>query len=111
MYNVIDNEGIKINIQPTGTKLNDYLLRKIRNMIKKSKNLFPGINWMDVYLNENDDPVNPRRLVIRFGVPGPDIVVSDSGSRWKTLIRNAEKRMSRQLEKRKLDLTRGRDRF
>jgi|SRR5687768_4790574 len=95
-------EDLKVGIQPIGVELNDYLFRKIENMIKKLRKSIPEVNWMDVYLKEGGEELNPRNIVVRFGIPGTDIVASDSGDRWKTIIKNVEKRLIRQLEKRKV---------
>ena len=101
--NYIEQYGdIKLDIQPTGVEMNDYLRRKIHNMIKKLQKFIPEINWVAIHLKHTDEPARPRNVVVRFGVPGPDIVASDSGSHWKILLKNIEKKLVRQLEKRKV---------
>lgn len=85
-----------------GVEMNAYLDRKIQNMIKKLKHLLPEVNFMDIYLKTNSETVNPCTVVLRMGIPGTDIVASDSGSRWKIILKNIEKRVIRQLEKRKM---------
>lgn len=97
---------MKLDIQTIGVDMNEYLEKKIQNMIKKLKKVLPEVNWMDVYLKTNEESVNARTVVLRFGIPGADIVASDSGERWKTLLKNVEKRVLRQLEKRKALLNR-----
>ena len=101
MNYVETNEGIKLDVQSAGVEMNEYLQRKIKNMIKKLKKVLPEINWVDVYLKNTDESVRPRRVVVRFGIPGPDIIASDTGHRWKILLKNVEKKLVRQLEKRK----------
>jgi putative sigma-54 modulation protein len=93
---------LTVDIKPTGVKINDYLLNKVENMIKSLKKSVPELSWMDVHLKETEEETNARNIVVRFGVPGTDIVASDSGDRWKTVIKNIEKRLIRQLEKRKV---------
>ena len=95
-------EDLTVDIKPIGVKVNDYLLNKVENMIKNLKKAVPELSWMDVHLKENEEEFNSRNIVVHFGVPGTDIVASDSGDRWKTVIKNIEKRLIRQLEKRKV---------
>ena len=101
MHIAEQQNNIKIDIQTVGVKMNDYLERKIQNMIKRFRTLLPDINWVDIYLKTTEETANPRTVVVRFGLPGPDIVASDSGDRWKMMLKNVEKRLTRQLEKRK----------
>ena len=97
---------LKLSVQTAGIKMNDYLEWKIHGMIKKLRKQLPGINWVDIYLKTTGDEARPKTVTVRFGIPGPDVVASDSGSRWKTLLKNIEKRLIRQLGKRKLPLQR-----
>ena len=96
------NERMKLSVQSKGIKMNDYLEQRIQRMIKKLKKHLPDINWMDIYFKTTQDASKPKMVTVRFGIPGPDIVVTDSGSRWKTLLKNIEKRCIRNLQKRKL---------
>ena len=82
--------------------MNDYLKQKIQGMIKKLRKHFPGISWIDVYFKITQDVSRPKMVAVRFGIPGPDIIASDSGTRWGTLLKNIGKRIVRQLEKKKL---------
>ncbi|HWJ30346.1 MAG TPA: hypothetical protein VNS32_27680 [Flavisolibacter sp.] len=70
-------------------------------MVNKLKIILPGVNWIDIYLKHTNEIARPRTVVVRFGKPGPDLVASDSGHRWKILLKNVEKRLIRKLEKRK----------
>ena len=94
-------EGLKLSIQASGININEYIVRKIDGMIKKLRKHLPGIDWIDIYLKTTQDASRPIMATVRFGVPGPDVVASDSGSSWKTLLKNIEKRIMRQVEKRK----------
>jgi ribosome-associated translation inhibitor RaiA len=96
------DQSIKLSIQSKGIKMNDYLEQRIHKMIKKLKKHLPEINWIDLYFKTTQDASRPKMVTVRFGIPGPDIVASDSGSRWKSLLKNIEKRIMRQLEKRRL---------
>ncbi|RYZ62260.1 MAG: hypothetical protein EOO14_02810 [Chitinophagaceae bacterium] len=102
MNTVLEQQDLKLDIQTKGVEMNTYLDRKIQNMIKKLKQLLPDVAWMDIYLRTNSESVNPRTVVLRMGIPGTDIVASDSGDRWKIILKNIEKRVIRQLEKRKM---------
>ena len=95
------NQRMKLSVQSKGIKMNDYLEQRIQRMIKTLKKHLPEINWMDIYFKTTQDASKPKMVTMRFGIPGPDIVASDSGSRWKTLLKNIEKRIIRHLEKRK----------
>lgn len=102
MTHSIQYEGIKLDVQTKGVEMNDYLRQKLHNTVKKLKSYLPESSSIDIYLKSvAEQAVNPRSLVIRFGIPGPDIVASDSGHRWKLMLKNVEKRLLRQLEKRK----------
>lgn len=95
-------QGIKMDIQTVGVTLNDYLQRKIALMTKRLTHLLPQAGTIDVYLkHDTDGPTPLRNATVRFGVPGPDVVASDSGPRWKLVLKNVEKKLIRQLEKRK----------
>lgn len=103
MINHSENgQGIKVDIQTIGVEMNHYLQRKIQLMTQKLKNLLPQADSIDVYLKHaTDGPTPLRNVTVRFGVPGPDVVASDSGLRWKIVLKNVEKKLLRQLEKRK----------
>lgn len=98
---IYSHPDFKLDLQASGVEINAYLERKIRSMIKKLKKYFPDMNWLDIYLKTTDDAARPRMVTVRFGIPGPDIVASESGLRWKILLKGVEKRIIRQLEKRK----------
>ena len=104
MINYSENaQGLKVDIQTIGVEMNQYLQRKIGLMTKKLKHLLPQAGTIDVYLKEDaGQPAAPRNVTVRFGVPGPDVVASDSGLRWKVVLKNVEKKLVRQLEKRKV---------
>lgn len=96
----------KMDIQTIGVEMNAYLDRKIQNLIMKLRHMLPEVNSIDVYLKTNEEALAPRTVVLRMGIPGTDIVASDSGNRWKIILKNIEKRVIRQLEKRKALLPR-----
>jgi ribosome-associated translation inhibitor RaiA len=102
---MIHNENfgrIKIDIQTIGVEMNGFLQQRISNMIQKLKRYLPQINWIDVYLKRAPKhSIDRRELRVRFGIPGPDIVASDIGCSWKVMLKNVEKKLVRQLNKRK----------
>ena len=94
--------GIKIDIQTIGVEMNGFLQQRILNMIQKLKRYLPQINWIDVYLKRaSKRSMDRRELSVRFGIPGPDMVASDTGCSWKVMLKNVEKKLVRQLNKRK----------
>lgn len=95
-------EEIKVAIQTPGIKMNSYLERKIEMMTRKIKLVHPKTEWVDIYLkDENDQRNSMKNVTVRMGIPGPDLVATESGNRWKLIIKNIEKKLIRQLEKRK----------
>lgn len=96
------NQEIKIDIQAQGIKMNPYLHRKIDMMANKIKQVHPRTGWVDIYLKDGNDNGNTvKNVTVRMGIPGPDLVATESGDRWKLILKNIEKKLIRQLEKRK----------
>jgi ribosome-associated translation inhibitor RaiA len=95
-------EGVKIDIQTIGIEMNRFLQQRIKNMLQKLKEFLPGVNWIDVHLkNSPKQLIHRKELSVRFGIPGPDIIASDAGYSWKAMLKNVEKKLIRQLNKRK----------
>lgn len=99
--NSTEKNSIKLDIQPMGVKMNAYLERKIQRLISEAKKVLPEIQWVDIYLKSGTETSQSRQVVVRLGIPGPDVVASDTGKQWKQLLKNVERRIVRQLEKRK----------
>jgi len=100
-------EGAKIDIQTAGIKMNNYMKKKVDSTIKNLMNVFPEINSMDIYFKESEENVvGPRTVTVRVGILGPDVVASDSEFRWKAALKNVEKKLIRQLEKKRAVLVR-----
>lgn len=102
--NTTNYQGVKLSVQSKDVRMTAYLERKVQRLIKKLRKHLPDVNWIDIYLKKTQDASRPRTVTVRFGIPGPDIVASDSGYSWKSLLKNIEKRLIRQLEKRKMQL-------
>jgi ribosome-associated translation inhibitor RaiA len=102
MNHLTSYEGIKTDIQTVGVELNTFLHSRIKNMISKLKKLWPEANFIDVYVKQTIKQSSyPRKINVRFGVPGPDLVASEVGYNWKTLLKSVEKKLAKQLNKRK----------
>ena len=100
-------EGAKIDIQTAGIKMNNYMKKKVDGTIKNLMNVFPEITSMDIYFKDSEENVvGPRTVTVRVGIPGPDVVASDSEFRWKAALKNVEKKLVRQLEKKRAVLVR-----
>lgn len=95
-------EGVKTDIQTIGIEMSEYLQLRLHNLIKKLKNILPEINWIDVYIKTtNKRFAYLRKVNVRLAIPGQDLIASDVGYRWKSMLKNVEKKLIRQLEKRK----------
>ena len=95
-------EGIKMDIQAIGVEMNDYLHQRLHNMLEKVKNFFPAVNGIDVYFKKTDgQAIPPRKVKVRFAIPGPDVIASDAGHSWKPILKSVERKLIRQLKKRK----------
>ncbi|MFL5740207.1 MAG: HPF/RaiA family ribosome-associated protein [Flavisolibacter sp.] len=102
MSHIISDNNIKLEIQAIGVKMNECLNRQLLKLIRKLKKYLPQMNFVDVYLKQSSrQSTFPRKLNIRFGVPGPDLAASEVGYSWKTLLKSVEKKLIRQLNRRK----------
>jgi hypothetical protein len=43
--------------------------------------------------------INPKFIIMRFGIRGNDAFASDSGDKWLALLKSVEEKLRRQLEK------------
>jgi putative sigma-54 modulation protein len=94
-------EGIKIDVQAVDISIGQDVQQRIRDMIVKLRRHVSQINWMDVYLKEEDgQATDPRTLSVRVGIPGNDVFASDSGEHWMPLMSGVEEKLRRQLAKR-----------
>ena len=92
----------KIDIQTAGVKMNSYLKNKIESMIRNLLVAYPKVTGIDIYFKGTEGNVlGPRTVTVRVGIPGPDVVASDSEFRWKIALKNVEKKLVRQLEKKR----------
>jgi ribosome-associated translation inhibitor RaiA len=102
MNQIISHNNIKLEIRTIGVKMNARLNERLLTLINKLKKYLPQMNFADVYLKQSGKQSTfPRKLNIRFGVPGPDLAASEVGYNWKTLLKSVEKKLIRQLNKRK----------
>ena len=102
MIQNINYEGVKTDVQIIGFEMNDFINEKIEQLIRKVKKLAPSVNWVDMYFTYTQKQSTClRKFRIRFAVPGPDLVAYDTGHNWKTILKNVEKKLIRQVIKRK----------
>jgi putative sigma-54 modulation protein len=91
-----------MDVQTINIEMDRFLEQKIRSMIKKLKGLLPAANWIAIHLKKSVHQASyPGKVSVRLGIPGPDIIASDSGYNWKTMLKNVEKKLIRQLNKKK----------
>ncbi len=95
-------EGLKVDVQSTGIKMNPYIQKKVDGMVKTLTQFVPQIEKVEVQFQEIEGKVQDQRSVtVRLDVPGFRMESTDSEVRWKIAIRNVEKKLLRQLERRK----------
>ena len=100
--NMEKNYGeMKLDIRTEDVKMNDYLERKIHNMIKKLTSLRLDINWMEINLKQTGETTLSRTVSVRFGIAGFDFQASDTDTRWKVALKEVEIRLIQQVEKRR----------
>ena len=93
-------EGIKLDVQAVDINISDRLQQAIRDMITRLKRYVSEVNWVDVYFEEKSGKsTEPRRVSVRFGVPGNDAFASDTGDDFMPLLKSVEEKLWRQLEK------------
>lgn len=93
-------EGIRIDVQAVDITIANDLQQRIRDMIVKLRRHVSQVNWVDVYLKEEDSQAtDPRTLSVRFGIPGNDGFASASGDNWMALMAHVEEKLRRQLVK------------
>jgi ribosome-associated translation inhibitor RaiA len=102
MSHITSHNNIKLEIQAIGVKMNEPLNQQLLKMISKLKKYLPQMNFLDIYLTQSGKQSTfPRKLNVRFGVPGRDLAASEIGYSWSALLRSVEKKLIRQLGKRK----------
>ena len=102
---MIDTQFIQntpVYIHTNGTKMNDYLSEKANRMVNAIRELTDEIVKIDLRLTEASEQVtSPRTLSVVVTLNGTELTASDSGKQWKMLFKHVEKRITRQLAKRK----------
>lgn len=93
---------VHVDIRSTGNFMNNYLEKKVDNMTKKLVHRFPVLASVSLHFNASSNhPDSSKSITARCAIPGPDVVVSDTGTRWKIILKNIEKKLLNQLEKKK----------
>lgn len=96
------NDAVRIDVQAVGVRTTSYLEQKIEQMVSKLKAHSSFIDAVEVRLRSDDEHVErPRTVVVRCSIPGDDVAATDTGLRWKLILKNVEKKLLRQLEKKK----------
>ena len=94
-------EGIKLDVQAVDITIGDELQQGIRDMITRLKRHISEVNWVDVYFEEKSAKSSePRRVSVRFGIPGTDAFATDTGDDFMPLLKSVEEKLRRQLDKR-----------
>jgi ribosomal subunit interface protein len=92
----------KKNIQAVNARITGAVQKHINNMLRRLERYVPEINWVDMYFRkEGKQPTANRTLRVRLGIPGTDVFASESGTRWRTILRQVEEKLERQLKRRK----------
>ncbi|MCU7549195.1 hypothetical protein OCK74_08715 [Chitinophagaceae bacterium LB-8] len=95
-------EGIKTDIQTIDIDMNEYLQLRLQSLIMKLKQIGPEVIWIDIFIkNTNKGFVYLRKISVRLAIPGQDHIASNVGYRWKSLLKKVERKLIRQLKKRK----------
>lgn len=93
-------DGIKLDVQAVDISIDDQLQQAIRDMITRLRRHVSEVNWVDIYFEEKSaKSTDPRKVSVRFGIPGNDGFASDSGESFFPLLKNVEEKLRRQLEK------------
>lgn len=100
-------EDISTNIHIHGLKMNDYLSRKLHQVITKFKEQSNDIVKVDIRVEELGPAAkNPRKITAIVEFPDISLMATDSGKQWKLIIKQVQQRLIRQMEKREFLLKR-----
>ncbi len=95
-------QNVPIYIHTNGTEMNNYLSEKANRMGIAITELTDEIVKIDLRLTESPEQVtSPRKLSVLVTLNGAELTASDSGKQWKMLFKHVEKRITRQIAKRK----------
>ncbi|KIC96229.1 hypothetical protein [Flavihumibacter solisilvae] len=93
--------GVVIDIQAVDMTINKKLQNRIFEMLENFQRYFTKIKWAGFHVQQSSKrKAFPRTIKIHLDIPGPDILVSDSGKSWKTLMRKVEQTIITQLKNR-----------
>lgn len=95
-------QNVPIHIHTNGTILNDYLVEKVTKLVDAILELADDTIKIDVRLSEYAGQLkSPRSVSVLVALSGVELNAADSGRQWKMLLKHVEKRITRQIEKRK----------
>ena len=95
-------EGIRLDIQTVYLEIGDEIKQQIRDLIMRLQRHISEITWVDAYFKrESSQSTDKRTIGVRLGIPGNDAFATATGDQWKSLLKEVEGKLRRQLRKRK----------
>lgn len=93
-------EGIKLDVQAVDFTPDKAVEERIRKMLSYLTRFSSGkIVYASIYLEDKKGKSTHQKSVkVRLGVPGPDIVATDSGDNFMALLANVESKLARQVK-------------
>lgn len=94
-------EGIKLDVQAVDFTPEKSVEERIRKMLSYLTRFSSGrIVYAAIYLeNKEGKSTNQKSVKVQLGVPGPDIIASDTGDNFMALLASVEDKLARQLKK------------
>lgn len=94
-------EGIKLDVQAVDFTPEKDVEERIRQLLKYVSRFSSGeIVYATIHLENKDGKSTSQKSVrVILGVPGPDIIASDTGDNFMALLASVEQKLARQLKK------------
>jgi len=93
-------EDIKLDVQAVDFTPEKMVEERIRKMISYLKRFSSEIVYVTIYLeNKEGKSTEQKSVKAILGVPGPDIIASDTGDNFMELLANVEDKLAKQLKK------------
>lgn len=97
-----DFKGIKLDVQAVGFKPDTNMQERIEKMLERINKFADKIVYATFHLESKEAKTNePKSLKVVLGIPGPDLIASDSGDNFMVLFKNVEEKLIRQIKDRK----------
>lgn len=100
--NYTDNfEGIKLDVQAVDFTPEQKVEERIRKMLSYLTRFSSGkIVYASVFLEDKRaKSTNQKSVKVQLGVPGPDIIATDTGDDFMKLLASVQEKLARQLKK------------